>query len=321
MLKRVKKATDCPKIVSRTIIPGNVRYNGMPNARWWQFENGRVNFGDVSVDDHEIAKSIFLDFLTLHSNDWFFVPFAQCIGTVCKIEKLCVHDVFGGMTEVKRAEQVDKDLSRSGKWSMFSLSVDGHDENIISDCFILPPSATISSIEGSPVETALFIRDEMANLVWAIEHATEGGEGTPLLGRERFGTLNPSVAETSSAAELIYRLQTEVREHWIPYLVRQVSGERMLKRAAQLGHDGERIEPLGRIVQSVPQILDKEISSKGVTVLRTVRRSRWIDGSTHLWIARRKRPRATTVETNRIGFDLAVPVQNQRTSVWSLVVK
>ena len=37
---------------ARTLIPTAVDFEGMPNTRWWAFEDRRTNFGDVDADDH-----------------------------------------------------------------------------------------------------------------------------------------------------------------------------------------------------------------------------------------------------------------------------
>ena len=33
-----------------TLIPTQVTFDGMPNTRWWAFEDGRTNFGDIKPD-------------------------------------------------------------------------------------------------------------------------------------------------------------------------------------------------------------------------------------------------------------------------------
>ena len=36
-----------PQYSTRTFIPAPVRFNGMPDTRWWAFEDGKTNFGDI----------------------------------------------------------------------------------------------------------------------------------------------------------------------------------------------------------------------------------------------------------------------------------
>jgi hypothetical protein len=56
------------------------------------------------------------------------------------------------------------------------------------------------------------------------------------------------------------------------------------------------------------QILEEQIPRAGVTVARTIYRARWKDGSTQLWVARRKQTGAGETQTG-LRFDAALPVE------------
>ena len=43
--------------------------------------------------------------LLVHGNDWFVIPFRQPVGSLCWIDSLVVHDVFGGATLVEQARR------------------------------------------------------------------------------------------------------------------------------------------------------------------------------------------------------------------------
>ena len=70
--------------------------------------------------------------------------------------------------------------------------------------------------------------------------------------------------------------------------------------------------PMGRILspsiltQPAYRIFEEEVPREGVRISRTIMRARWIDGSTHLWIARRKSI-GTGEGSSGLRFDLAVP--------------
>ena len=38
-----------PHFGTRSFIPASVRFNGMPDTRWWAFEDGKTNFGDIKA--------------------------------------------------------------------------------------------------------------------------------------------------------------------------------------------------------------------------------------------------------------------------------
>jgi hypothetical protein len=147
------------------------------------------------------------------------------------------------------------------------------------------------------------MRDEQANLVWAVEAQTENGVGQPWSGHERaLAIVGNAPSPPPTDAPLRYRLQTSAPLHWIPFPPVQIDATRRavaLERAAmQRFIDGAltRVEPVGRVLRpsnladpTIYRIREEEVTRSGARVLRANRRARWIDGSTHVWISRRRR--------------------------------
>jgi hypothetical protein len=312
----------CGESVTRSLLPIHVRFRGMPNARWWQFEDGTVDFADIRPDLREIAKLIVMDFMLVHSNDWFVVPFSQPVGTLCRVEALLVHDVFGGTTSVERADREALAAAESTtRWTMFSTTTPSG----LADFFIMPPSASTLTPTGETLEEVRFMRDEMANMVWAIEHTTQNGLGLPWPGHERVMARQPaerdSVAGSPPLASLQYLIQTDVPENWIPFvpvLINRDQGQIALQRAVMMRPEGSQeplVRPVGRILQPSHldnpnryRVYEEEVPREGVRVSRAVQRSRWTDGSTHLWIARGKRPGGGEGSSG-LRFDIVMPTQ------------
>jgi len=300
---------------TRSVLATYVRFRGMPNHRWWDFESGTTDFGAIEPDRRDLAKLLVMDFMLIAGNDWFVVPLALPAGTLCQIDALVVHDVFGGATHVPRADAgavgagapgpaaAGATPSRRGArvpWSMFSIAApDG-----VAPFFLLPPTAATAVQESVAVEEVRLLRDETANMVWGIEHTLEGGLGQPLAGQERaqLAAAAAAVGEPEApptSAPLRYQLETLVPENWIPFLplvINPQRGDIALERAAvvRARPDGTliAIRPRGRIL-SPPErdpyvVQEQEVTRVGTRISRVVCRSRWIDGSTHLWIARRK---------------------------------
>jgi hypothetical protein len=65
-----------------------------------------------------------------------------------------------------------------------------------------------------------------------------------------------------------------------------------LQRGAVLNTQGspEPVHALGRILESGHElsVFEEEVPREGVRVTRSYQYTRWIDGSSHLWIGRRK---------------------------------
>ena len=287
-----------PQTFQKDLYPAHVMFNGMPNKRWWQFENRQVNLGSIFIDKSEVDKIAFTSFLTKYSNDWFVVPFTQKAGTLCQVEHLIVHDVFGGKTLVERTDQDERD-----PWTMFTNAIateDGRTANY----FFLPPAGAAFVNKSDPLEKVYFVRDEMANMVWGIEHTTENGLGQPWAGYERAIRGKKDQIPENFIAPLQYLLSTNVPENWIPFLPVHIDEQReqvVLKKGAMIGdvYDGRqdrlKITAVGKILNphlprsKAYRLREEEVPREGVSVSRLVRRCRWIDGSIHLWIGRNVR--------------------------------
>ena len=290
--------------ITRSVIPGPVRFRGMPNERFWDFEDGRVDFGGLRPDRRSLASLLLTDFMLVHGNDWFLVPFELPVGVLCQAT-LTMIDVFGGRTQIDRADATDS------RWSMFSIA---RPDETPAQYFVLPASAASTVFDGAPIEEVRFLRDESANLAWAVEHATEGSLGAAWLAADR---VPPASADApTSDAPLAYRIQTSIPSNWIPFQPAKLTtgDEIALQRAALLSLDGAPSlpAPIGRVLEpsSIPagtpyRVREEEIPREGTRVVRRVRRARGVDGATHVWVAR-ARSMGGGAGWSGLRFDLAV---------------
>jgi len=156
-------------------------------------------------------------------------------------------------------------------------------------------------------------------MVWGIENVLPNAAGEPWSQRERDAALTPAIPPPSTAAGLSYRIESSVPASWIPFLpvsLDPTKGTVALELAAAIAPDGHApIPPRGRILQptAIPadspyQLPEEEVPRNGLRVQRVFCRSRWSDGSTHLWQLRRVQP--GTGETNSaLRFDQALLVE------------
>lgn len=311
-LDRIDATGDPPRAeaspLQRSVVPVHVGFRGMPNARWWDFESGQSDYGDLQVDRRDVAKLVVMDFMLIHGNDWFIVPIEQQIGTALRIDELSVTDVFGDKVIVPRADEADR------RWTLFTCASTGDPASIVPKLVRLPSAGNALQV-GEPVEEVRFFRDETANLVWAVERVVPGGSGEPWPGHERSAAV-PRAAQPPPSTGLRYTIQTRVPLHWIPFVpvtLDPVSGEIALERGAMLDatvQPPEPVLPVGRILRPVAdpyRVREEEISRAGVRVVRVVCRTRWIDGSTHLWVSRMRRASAGEGSSGLL-FDSAVDV-------------
>lgn len=291
-----------PEII-RTLIPAPVSYRGMPASRWWEFEDAQVDFGAVEAGPEDLMRLLFAEFALIYGNDWFFIPFEVEVGSICRIRSLVVTDTFGERTLIRPYTQVD---GPDSPWRMFCPCLDRRASSSNAeppdDVFLLSP-ALAASLQGSPVEEVLFLRDEIANMAWAVERVVESPSGRPLdrfeafLEQRRREENERGDLPQQSTAPLVYRLATSVPDHWIPLIPVQEQDKRSirLKRGKMLRGRAEDLvtpEPQGRILELRRELslFEEEVPRTGALVTRAYQYARWIDGSTHIWIGRRKQP-------------------------------
>ena len=315
--KGAEPALPQSKIVRETVVtqPIHVRFKGMPNARWWDFESSVTDFGTIDPQKRDLAKLMVIDFMVLHGNDWYQVPLHQDLGTIRWLDYLMVHDVFGGTTAIPRADA--RKASEADFWTMFSTAAED-DPTGVAGFLVLPPTAASAIQESDALEEVRFVRDEMHDMVFAIEHATENGIGEPWLGHERSVVAKPGQTSQGKPADgkppLRYQLQTTVPKNWIPFVAVALDAlaERfVLERAAMLQDENKLpAEPFGRILRppgmNPYQVEEQEVPRTGVRITRVANRSRWTNGTTHLWVARRKGPGAGEANSG-LRYDLAQP--------------
>jgi hypothetical protein len=285
-----------PTILRRTSIPAPVTYRGMPAARFWEFEDARIDFGAVDADPHDLARMLLIEFAITYGNDWFVVPLDVDVGTLCRTQSLIVTNTFGERFLIRPS--ADAATPASG-WRMFELSAQDRIGPIANSghtsVFMLPPTLT-TTVESRPLEDVLFLRDEMANMAWAVERYVESPIERPLNRFEEPAT--PHVDTSPAAIDVgVYTLAAATPQNWIPLLPVQTADGIRLRRGKVLKADGSRqfVEARGLVLNpgnapaSGVVLYDEEIPREGIRVTRTYQLARWHDGSAHLWVGRRKR--------------------------------
>ncbi|MCS6319857.1 MAG: hypothetical protein H8K05_19235 [Nitrospira sp.] len=283
-------ATESHTSLTEAFLPAPVSFRGMPSARLWEFEDGAVNFASIQAAPQDLARLLLVKFALEYSNDWFLLPLELPVGTVSQIRELVVTNTFGERFLISHTTEVDGPTS---PWRMFSLTNDSQ------KLFFLPPVLG-PMLESRPVEDLSLLRDEMANVAWAVERVVESAAGRPLDRHEAYQeTLAAQQAPPDAGSEgdpLIYRLGTTVPDYWIPLLPVKDGNALRLKRGAlpAFGEGGIQgvQRPKGRLLGPHRELLlyEVEVPREGARVTRTYQYARWIDGSTHLWIGRRKGP-------------------------------
>jgi hypothetical protein len=303
-----------PVFSSQNFLPLHVRFRGMPGDRWWEFDDSASDLGQLNVSDVDLATLLVMEFALVYGTDWFYVPVPSQFGCLQRVTVLVVTDTFGTRTLIRPVEQYPV-AGSSRPWSMFKIS---GSTGQLSDFIVLAPVLGLTD-DAAALEDVVFLRDNTAALAWAVEKQLQGGADLPVNGYEAYlsqlaadptqAPAPPSPAPLSSGADVAYTLEYPPPDNWIPLVpVLTQSGEMMFRRGTM-----DIPGPGGTVIQLVPhtQILqpgspyylaDRVITPTGVEAARYLRRTRWTDGSTLAWMARKSGP-GTGPGSSGLKFD------------------
>lgn len=272
-----------------SFIPTPVSFKGMPNPRFWTLEDSQTDFGKIDTSPTGLLHLLFAEYGLVSSNDWLMLPYPLSTNTLCEIKGIVVTDVFGQHILVRPAGRGPE--SQWQRWTMFHHTNNSGDADS-SNLFYLAPVLT-KSLEGDPLEQVNFLRDEMANLVWAVEKIVPSQAGKGVSGDEmarKEEQVPATLPATENAPEIRYVLGTTVPDNWIPFIPVHMEGsntEIRLQRAAMPGAKGALSTILRE--KAAPYYIDEEIIPRfGVQVSISAQRARWFDGKTYLWFGRKK---------------------------------
>jgi hypothetical protein len=296
---------------SFTVIPSRAEFSGQPNPRWWQMEDGAVDLGNIRADTTDLARIVVAEFALVYGNNWFVIPCRQDVGTLAEVLGVVVSDVFGQRTFVESADHGDG--STWTRWDFFSLGRPrtASSPSPLGAHLLLPP--TLAEVQqGEPLESVRLVRDEMTNMVWAVESRVADGVGGGRDGFEaarRFtdALLPPPATGPSSGLVpgLAYELANAVPENWIPFVpVHRPLDDRAvrLQRASMPRFAADTVRPVrpqtavlrpGLTVddqQAAPYFIhEEEVTRVGVQIDAGFRRARGSGGEIVCWYARQTR--------------------------------
>ncbi|MGC4063268.1 MAG: hypothetical protein QM784_01170 [Polyangiaceae bacterium] len=229
---------------------------------------------------------------------------------------MLVTNVFGERIWVDAAGRGDDDDWQ--RWAMFLVNIRGQGHEAADTSLLIPPVAQ-NVLESAPRDEIMLARDEMANMVWAVERAITLPSGQPKRGADaaretrnfferelerRLGSPG-APPELAEGAKVRYQVMSSVPEHWIPMVPVHVPGntrEIQLQRAAMpriLDGDTELPVPVRPrtslmrhgLEEEPPRayfVHEEEVSRAGALVRTSFQRTRHRNGRVWLWLGARK---------------------------------
>lgn len=203
---------DSEKVV-QTFIPSLLKYSIMPHPRLWQMEYSLTDFGKINASSTSIMNLLLAEYGLNYSNDWFVLPYEMQLNTLCEIKGICVTDVFGLNFHIQPTIE-DPEMN----WQEFAFFHQTERDNATQNksMFYMVP-AVGKMQESEDIEKVNFIRDEMSNLVWAIEQVVPPAAGKGRLTKQ----VTPSLADFEPAddeSKIRYVSGNTVPKNWIPFI-------------------------------------------------------------------------------------------------------
>ncbi len=292
-------------------MPVRVSFAAMPDRRLFSFEDSILDLDVMDSDTSDLVRTMISDFSLSSDNDWFTIPLEMELGELCWVNHIEVKDVFGITTRIENNESTtalsnnalevwdaykirpsDALINREPEQSLFKLE----------EHFLYIPPVTTFKQESQPLEEILFLRDEYANMVWAVEKILRNPLGKSINGYDLHLELNgpffnsdDNEDEETDQGLPKFKLGTPVPTNWIPYLPFHINANTAnieLRRAVMIRNEDDLdvvdVEPLSYLVkEDVLTVREEAIPRAGVRIQLTKQRARGTDGKTYVWLGRK----------------------------------
>ena len=272
--------------IARQAVPTPIRYGGMPLPRFWAMEDARSDLGSIDAAPNDIGRLLLVEFATVYGNDWYVLPMKLPVGSLTILDSVVVSDVFGRNLLVERAGVNEP------QWNLFSLDTKGA-AHPAQDALFLPPTAGYT-VESDAVESVLFLRDDVADLAWAVEGRIEDALERRV--DRRAAWVGSRTVAPGNPALPSYRVETIVPDYWIPFAPEQLADQqsihlRLVPMEVDDGGIPRIVEPQSRLLSTTGSdgrlwVYDEEIPREGTSVERVHRYARWLGGRAAIWTAR-----------------------------------
>lgn len=271
-----------PTTTTDVMLATPLRYPAMPADRYWQLEDASIDVAAIEAQPHDLARLCLAEFALVSGDDWLVVPVDGKVGAVTQVLTVKITNTFGENIEIDEAaaDRVRRNFRMYEVVSAAGSSLHG---------VVLPPVAH-TPLTGDPVEEIAFVRDEQANMGWAIERVVPGRSGDPRLRSSEPQPVKPVAPGDLAEGDLLYELLTPVPRHWIPLVpISTGYAEVGLRKGAMLD-GGEPVPAASLLLEPTPLTFpNEEIPREGITVRAVPALARRSDGTYARWTGHRIR--------------------------------
>ena len=269
----VAGAKAVPITSSIDVAPALLQIPGMPVLTFWEMEDPRFDPGRIEASPADAARLLLIETALAYSADWFLLPLRLPVASMTKIDSLMVTDTFGVKTLIRPVEQIRPNPD----WRLWQVSDLPY--------LLLPPPST-GFIAADPVERVVFVRDEDANLAWALQVVPQVQPSSP-------------EAPATGAGDLAYVPISLPPDDRVPMVLTETATGRLLVRG---NLTGQKTGPPGNLLSRDFKLRDEELPDEGLVLERRYELGRTPDGVLHMWVTRVKNTGAR-LPSSGLAFD------------------
>jgi hypothetical protein len=265
-----------PVITRLTMMPALLQIPGMPSPWFWEVEDPATDAARIEAGPSDTARLLLIEAALAFAPDWFLLSLRLPVASLSKIDSLQVTDTFGITTMIGAAEAVRPDAN----WSLWKVTQGAGRLG-----YLLLPPPNISFLTSEPVEEVAMVRDEAANLAWALH---------------RIPTAPAQAATVASGdGDLVYVPIAPLPDERVPMMLTESADGRFLVEGQLVNR------PANVATELLPaglRVRDEEVPDEGLTLRRRFELGRTPDGLLRLWVSRETKPGAR-LPSSGLRFD------------------
>ena len=184
-----------PTELPAVALPRPVQFRGSPPRRYWDLEDAAVDWASLATNPGDIGRLLAYHLGLTFGDHWLLIPLEVPHGTMTRMRSLVVTDTFGTRYLVRASEELDGPTALARRWRFLQTSCgDG-----LTGPLVFEPPAVSKPVGERVLAAADLVRDDVADVLWAIDRTRTGADGEP-----RTPITPPAIADTSTT--LAYRL-------------------------------------------------------------------------------------------------------------------
>lgn len=257
------------------LLPAPIGFRGGPARRFFEFEDGEVDFGGLGETGDDLASRLLVEVALIYGGDWFVVPVELPVGGLARLERVAVRSGFGDLTTIAAPRASDR-------WRAFTLTA-------LPEYLPLLPVVS-RALDGPVLERVTLARDEGANLAWLIEHTIADG-------LDRGRRIEPDATPPAGSAPLDrYRPMVSPPPGWRPWIQR---GDALVAATMSAAVPPAR----GHLARTLVRMRADQVGREGLAIERRWQVATARDGRPRAWLNRRQTVGVGDLPSG-IGFDV-----------------